>query len=154
MGYFHQMSFWGWLRDVAFITYQANIIPAMGCVAGLVVILLFSVLANRFWAALVPFCLCVGVLVVGEYDRFGVAHVTMLPLELLGLTLLAGSLPLGKFLGRALVIGCLFDLALGIGLQIGIEHREGLGVVELSRAAQWSWQEKHRWPVTFLGDHF
>ena len=38
---------------------------------------------------LIGFSLLIGLAVVGERDYFGVAHLTLVPLELLGLTLLA-----------------------------------------------------------------
>ena len=44
---------------------------------------------RNFWLMLIAFSLLIGLAVVGERDYFGVAHLTLVPLELLGLTLLS-----------------------------------------------------------------
>jgi hypothetical protein len=64
-----------------------------------------------------------GIAVHGERDTFGVAHVTLQPLVLLGLTLLAASFRfLPTLLRGALLAGCVLDFAVGIFLQVHIEN--------------------------------
>ena len=70
----------------------------MGLIGGPIVLIYLlsrmkpSLLANKqpsFWLPLVAYCFLVGIATVGEKDPFGVAHLTQLPLEILGLCLLA-----------------------------------------------------------------
>ena len=51
---------------------------------------------GKFWLAFVPCCVLVGILVVGERDSLGDAHLTLLSLEAMGLALLAGTLPVRR----------------------------------------------------------
>src|SRR5215467_13886876 len=93
---------WGRLRDGAFLVYQTNIIFAAGIVGGPVVVWQLVKRFKRkswkrtqqwvFWIAFALFCPVVGILVVGERDKFGVAHLTLLALEALALALLADVL--------------------------------------------------------------
>jgi hypothetical protein len=70
------------------------------------------------------FCVIVGTGVVGERDEYGVAHLTLLSLEVLGLTLLASCLTRSRVLAWVIIAGCLFDLCFGILLQAHIESME------------------------------
>jgi len=80
---------------------------------------------RAFWLILVPACLILGVAVHAALEEFGVAHVTLLTLFALSLTLLAvrvGSLP--RATRVALIIGCVLDFSLGVFLPARIEHLE------------------------------
>ena len=83
----------GKLRDQAFTFYQMNLIFAMGAIGGPLVLWLLYLWLIRgaatpertFWRILVPFCILVGIAVVGERDPLGVPHLTLLALEVAGL---------------------------------------------------------------------
>jgi len=90
----------GVLRDNAFGFYQVNLIFGMGLVGGpLVLWLLWGFVRRpsapprewRFWRFLIPVCVLVGMVVVGERSPFGAAHLTLIPLEILGLSLVAAA---------------------------------------------------------------
>ncbi len=168
--HFRQAAIAGFVRDVFFVSYQANCIFMLGVVGGpLALWLLFRRTRGRgFWVRLVVFCIVVGISSAGERDRFGLAHLTLLPLAAMGLALLAGAFPWRRTLGALLVAGCLIDFAAGILLHVHCESREAPAVLSLSTAARANWTAKHRadqpgfgdWfarqegRVPFLGDHF
>jgi hypothetical protein len=79
---------------------------------------------RSFWMAMAPFCFVMGIAVVGERDAWGSAHLTLLPLTVLGLTLLAASFPLPRLAALALLAGCVIDFSLGVFLQARIENLE------------------------------
>lgn len=123
----------GQWRDQAFAFYQLNLIFAMGVVGGpLALWLLWRGLGwsigggeRNFWRALVPFCVVVGVAVVGERDVRGVPHLALLTMEAMGLTLVAAhfrSLP--KTVRWLVVAGCVMDFSLGVFLQAHVESME------------------------------
>jgi hypothetical protein len=150
-----------------------NLVFAMGLVGGpLVVWLMYRAWRRpgrhgperRFWLALVPFCVVLGVATVGERDTFGLAHATLLSLEVLGLSLLASAFPFRRAAAVALVAGCAIDFSLGVFLQARIENlentpgqrifaemtltpagygMEGPGPKSLSDLAQQNWYLKH-----------
>jgi hypothetical protein len=164
----------GMVRDAAFGIYQTNAIFMMGLIGGpLVIWFLIQSLrggkwrtaAGAFWLSLVLFSLVFGVALSGERDNYGVAHVTMLPMEALGLTLLAAHFVRRRAIAFAILAGCAIDFALGVFLQARIEHLEntpehqyysGLGVKDgqfkiglpgpdsLSRNAWRNWFNKHQ----------
>jgi hypothetical protein len=123
----------GVLRDNAFGFYQVNLIFGMGLVGGpLVVWLLWGFVRRRsaavpewrFWRILIPICVIVGIAVVGERDPFGSAHLTLIPLEILGLSLIAAAFPWRRATAIAVVAGCIVDFSLGVFLQARIEALE------------------------------
>jgi len=133
MDVFKQASQAGYVRDYTFLIYQTNVIFGMGCVGGLMAIWLLwkAFVKGRhaaggqqrlFWILFIAFNLLVGVAVHGERDTFGVAHVTLQPLVLLGVTFIAGSFRYMPTILRWLVIaGCLVDFGLGVLLQAHVE---------------------------------
>jgi hypothetical protein len=170
----------GLVRDNAFAFYQVNMIFGMGFVAGPVVLwLLYRFYRRgyakerpewRFWRVMIPFCALAGIAVVGERDFFGSAHLTMLPLEVLGLSLIAASFPWRRNLAVLLMAGCAIDFGLGVFLQAhteGLENTPGQTVftaavkpwdgtwqrgssrpASLSVAAWENWFAKHRFTLT------
>ena len=123
----------GKLRDQAFTFYQMNLIFAMGAIGGPLVLWLVYLWLIRaaatpertFWRILVPFCIVVGIAVVGERDPLGVPHLTLLALEVAGITLLAAAFPkLGRAFRLAIVMGCCIDFSLGVYLQAHVEGME------------------------------
>jgi hypothetical protein len=106
----------------------------MGVVGGpLVVWLLYRAFRRRdgsrqraFW---LWFLLCIvplGIAVVGERDSFGVAHLTLIPMEALGITMLAAAFPWRRSLAIALLIGCTVDFGLGVYLHARIQSLENI----------------------------
>jgi len=172
---FKQRNRMGRLRDNAFLFYQTNMIFGMGLVGGPAVLYLLLRRFYRrprkhksewwFWLSLVLFCAIVGTGVVGERDELGVAHLTLLSLEILGLTLLASAMSRSRTLAVTVIAGCLVDFSLGIFLHAHVQGMEndsgrvvfaGLqfsnstidraspGPDALTRQAWINWVDKHR----------
>jgi hypothetical protein len=123
----------GVLRDNAFGFYQVNLIFSMGLVGGpFVVWLLWGFVRRRapgvhewrFWRVLIPCSVIVGMGVVGERDLMGSAHLTLIPLEVLGLSLVAAAFPWRRVAAIAIVAGCIVDFSLGVFLQARLEALE------------------------------
>jgi hypothetical protein len=168
----------GYWRDYAFLMYQTNLFVAMGTAGGLVVVFLFlrEVLARGgspkaqrwFWAMLVLSCVALGIAVHGERDTFGVAHVTLQPVILLGLTFLAAAFPRLPSPARwFLIVGCVADFAAGILLHFRIQnltfrilieggrryvHASDAGKMLSSFAMGNCWRKEH-FGVAFCGDY-
>jgi hypothetical protein len=119
------------VRDNVFLLYEVNLILSMGVVGGLLVVW-FVIAAFRsgkglgaernFWLMLIGFSLVIGLAVVGERDYFGSAHLTLVPLELLGLTLLAARFRTGRWIAWLIVAGCAIDFSLGIFFHTRVQH--------------------------------
>jgi hypothetical protein len=176
---FDQQTLAGTIRDNAFIFYQTNLIFSMGLIGGpLILRYLYRAFCRRFqagaarafWLAMIAFCVVVGIASVGERDPLGVAHVTLLPLEVLGLSLLAAMFPMRRALLILVVVGCLSDFSLGIFLHAHIESLEntrqktiftglrfegdqgsigvgGMGPNSLSRWGWTNWFRKHQYAL-------
>jgi hypothetical protein len=116
----------GAMRDEAFMLYQNNLIFGMGLIGGPVVLwLLWRKRASRFWMAMALFCVVVGIAVVGERDVVGVPHLTLLSLEIIGLTFLAASFPsLKRPIRLLLILGCTIDFAFGVFAQARVQSYE------------------------------
>jgi hypothetical protein len=123
----------GSTRDVAFVWYQLNLVFGMGAVGGLVVLwLLYRRLARGkalpeqlFWRWMVPFCVVVGIAVVGERDPNGVPHLTLLAVEVLGLALLAANFRrFPQFVQFLLIAACCVDFYFGVFLEARMESLE------------------------------
>jgi hypothetical protein len=130
---FRQGSASGFLRDYTFLMYQTNLIVAMGSVGGVLVITIAgrslrrsgAGLETRFWRGFVPFVVVVAVATHGSRDEFGVAHVVLQPMVLLGVTLLAAAWPtLSRAARTAALMGSMLDLGLGIALHHHVESLE------------------------------
>jgi hypothetical protein len=102
---------------------------------------------------------------VGERDRFGSAHLTLLSLQLTGLSMLAALAPWQRRFVVILLLGCAVDLSLGVLLHARVESVENTatatpfpeltfadgaiqiappGPEALSRAARGNWYAKHQ----------
>ena len=123
----------GQVRDFAFLVYQVSLpggLGSVGCV--LAAYLLWRAArgrdpvakpVRRFWLAFVPLIYVVGTSVYGGVDRFGVAHICLQPMVLLGLGLVAGGIwrvPV-RWKG-VLLVGLLFDFAVGVLLHMALQH--------------------------------
>jgi hypothetical protein len=119
------------VRDNVFLLYNTNLILSMGLIGGPLVVW-FVIAAFRsgkrlggernFWLMLIGFSLLIGLAVVGERDYFGVAHLTLLPLELLGITLLAAKFISRRSIAYAIVAGCAIDFSMGVFLHARVQH--------------------------------
>jgi len=77
---------------------------------------------RRFWLALIVGGVLLGIAVVGERDPLGVAHLTLLALQVLGLSMLAAVIPWRRrSLAILLLAGCAVDFSLGVLLQARVE---------------------------------
>ncbi len=123
----------GMVRDNIFLFYQTNLIFSMGLIGGPLVVW-FVIAAFRsgkglggernFWLMLIGFSLLIGLAVVGERDYFGVAHLTLVPLELLGITLLSARFFSRRLVASLIIAGCAIDFSLGIFFHVRIQHLE------------------------------
>jgi hypothetical protein len=174
------------LRDVAFGIYQVNLIFGMGLIGGPFALwLLYNRLLrrpaqilpeHRFWLVFLPCCVVLGIAVVGERDPNGSAHLTLLPLEALGLTLVAAAFPWKRAVAIAVLAGGLVDFSLGIYLNARIESFENTSRETVFNAAlrpadgefqpgsqtpdmlvkgtAWTnWFDKHRYEIVRLYSH-
>jgi hypothetical protein len=131
--FFNQPNALAALRDNIFLTYQVQLIFTMGVIGGPLVLWLLwrgarrrdtPSQTRRFWAWFIGASVVIGLSVVGERDYYGTAHLTLLPLELLGLTLLASRFRQGRILAMLVVAGCVIDFSLGVFLHLRVQHLE------------------------------
>jgi hypothetical protein len=64
----------------------------------------------------------VGIASSGERDLFGVGHLTLISMEVLGLTLLSAQFYKNRLIGFAILAGCAIDFGLGVYLHARVEH--------------------------------
>jgi hypothetical protein len=79
---------------------------------------------QRFWRVLIVAGVLLGIAVVGERDTLGVAHLTLLSLQALGLSMLAAVVPWRRSLVIAILAGCAVDFSCGVWLQAHVEGLE------------------------------
>jgi len=125
-------ALWGVVRDESFKLYQSNLLIGFGAVGW--ALLLWALCRRsgvgsspdraerRFWLWFVAFTIPVGIAVHGQEDRFGLAHICLQPLILVGLAFLAGRFggwtrPI-RFLALS---GLIVDAAIGILLHLRLE---------------------------------
>jgi hypothetical protein len=126
---FAQSSPWGALRDQAFIVYQLNLLLALGSV-GFAATLREAARAWRaapaaaraFWPAFLACVVALSLAAYGDREHYGLAHICMQPLILLGLAFLSSRwASLGPGWRAALAAGWALDFCLGIALQFAVE---------------------------------
>jgi 4-amino-4-deoxy-L-arabinose transferase-like glycosyltransferase len=126
---FRQSSPWGALRDQFFLVYQLNLLFALGMVGGVVAVRevfraakAAASLERRFWGLVIAGVLLLSLAAYGDRDHYGIAHICLQSVVLLGLAFLASRWStLGRGWRIALVLGWTLDLALGIALQFAVE---------------------------------
>ncbi|MDB6169796.1 MAG: hypothetical protein JWM88_2660 [Verrucomicrobia bacterium] len=126
-----QRSAWGYLRDWFFQIYQVNLLFIFGSVAWLILPVILvregrrsPARSLRFWSGFVGGAILLGVIVHGARDHWGLAHICLLAVVLLGLAYLAARWPgLGRKWKIALAAGAVVDLALGIALQFAVQSQ-------------------------------
>ncbi|WP_415909753.1 hypothetical protein [Oleiharenicola sp. Vm1] len=163
-----QASALGRARDFWFILYQTRAVWMCG-LGGAVVLAWLALLRRespprRFAVLALPVVVVLGTVVHTQPDAFGLAHIALQPLALLGLAWIAGAAAtLPRWL-RALWLGGLAgDFAAGIALHFGVQSgwldralRGPLAPDALwsayTRAAQVSYHDKQALHLTFLSD--
>ena len=121
----------GYLRDNVFLTYQVSLVFTLGLVGGPIVWwLVFRALRRyrtperNFWLAMIPFVIAACFVLAGERDYFGQAHIILISMMAIGLTLLAANFTKQRTISLAIVFGLAIDFSLGIFLQARVEHLE------------------------------
>jgi hypothetical protein len=125
-----QTSRLSWWRDYFFNIYQTNLPLAFG--SGGVVALAALVWGHRrglrpfwVWFAAGTGLLSIAVVSMPAPDRWGLTHVGLQPLVMVGLAWLASALPeLNRGLRGWLAVGLAVDFCLGIVLQFRVQHLE------------------------------
>ena len=125
-----QTSPWGYVRDWFFQSYQLNLLLALGSVAWLAVLreawrlqATAAPAERMFWGGFGLVVIGLGVAAHGARDVWGLTHICLQALVLLGLALLAARWRnLGRGWRRALVAGATLDLAAGIALHFAVQH--------------------------------
>ena len=121
------------LRDRFFGFYQPNVIFGMGIVGGpLVLWLLYRAFfrfggsseERQFWLAMIPACVVLGIGSTGEQDPRGVAHLTLFSLQVIGLSLLAGTFPWRRWMCWLIFAGCAVDFSGGVLLHAYVQNLE------------------------------
>ena len=117
-----QRSAWGALRDWCFQCYQVNLSLAFGSVAWLAILREAITRVRAFWLCCAVAVVVLGVATVGQRDHWGLTHVSLQALVLLGLAALAARwASLGRAWRLALLTGAVVDFTLGIALQFGVQ---------------------------------
>jgi hypothetical protein len=148
------------LRNYSFLVYQSNLFLALGSAGWLIALLQAWKLARRavdksllhFWAWFVAGGVVLGTAVVGERQPWGLAHLDLQPLILLGLILVAAAWQtISKPLRLLTILGLSCDFALGICLHFAYEHR--LFPLESPYSVGYlNWQLKQVNHLAFIGD--
>ena len=124
-----ETSPWGSLRDNAFLLYQVNLPFALGSVGVFALAReaarMWRASASRdrmFWTLLITGFVVLGVAVYGDRERYGIAHICMASVVLLGISFIASCWDgLETAWKWALGAGLLVDFCLGIALQFAVE---------------------------------
>jgi hypothetical protein len=147
------------LHDYSFWVYEANLFLALGSAGWLIAVLQAIKLARsgaektllHFWAWFLAGSLVLGVAVVGERNPWGLAHLDLQPVILLGLVLVATAWPtLSKPLRVLMIIGLTCDCALGVVLHLAYEH----WYLALLRIGYVNWKLKQDYQLVFVGDEW
>jgi 4-amino-4-deoxy-L-arabinose transferase-like glycosyltransferase len=143
-----QSSPWGALRDQCFLVYQLNPVLALGSVGWVVVAREAARAAGTaarrdrvFWTLSLLGIVAASFAAYGDRDHYGIGHICLQSLVLLGLAFLASRWQgLGRGWRLALAAGWAADFCLGIALQFAVEDfaidrwaSPGRGLLEVSR---------------------
>jgi hypothetical protein len=143
------------------MVYQSNLFLALGSVGWLIAVLQAHKLAQRavdksllyFWAWFMPGAVVLGIGVVGERHRWGLVHLDLQPVVLLGLIVVAAAWPtMSKPLRLLMFLGLSCDFALGVALHFAYEHWL-IPLVLVNTVGSFNWEFKQDHQLTFLGDY-
>ena len=156
----YQLSQGGWVRDYFFNIYQTNLPLAAGF--GGLFVLVFNLLRPppasvglprpemRFWRWFLPFIIVTGIVVHTPAEGWGLAHICLQPLVIIGLawiaTRLLGLPPVAQ---TGFVLLLLWDVAVGLVLPFLIEANTYY-IDELSSAPGWGFDVTHLNRVAML----
>ena len=166
---------WGHVRDAAFLLYEGNLILALGCLGG--ALLVTDAFRRRplvpsprpdsawFWAAFAAFNMITGIAVHGARMPFGLAYCAQQPIIYLGVVWIAVRfLDWPRWLRCVAAAGLLFDAAAGVLLHFWLQSYPldrpecwtgplGLRQQDLMIGmASWNWDQKIGNNVAFAGD--
>jgi hypothetical protein len=140
---------WPWpavLDQHLYLFYQLTLPFAFGCAGAVFLLWLLGrkcVAGARrrpspdrgFWIVFLSGTAVLGILVNGRFDRYGLAHICLQPLVVLGLAFLAAELPhVSRSLRRVFWAGLALDFVLGVVLHFHVEHA-GLSLVRPEASA-------------------
>ena len=121
-----QANPWTLFRDQVFYVYQSNLFFAVGTPTLLALAWLLARRAApplpRLWLIALPIVIVLGTAVHGHIDYWGLAHICLQPLVLLGLAVAAARLPgllrgpAARVLAAVLALVAIADFVLGIAL--------------------------------------
>ncbi|HEY1849144.1 MAG TPA: hypothetical protein VGG37_08050 [Opitutaceae bacterium] len=171
-GLFRQQSSWGSLRDNCFLLYQLNPVLALGSAGCLVAAAgawreaRAARAADRlFWGSLILGAFVISFAAYGDRDHYGIGHICLQPLVLLGLAFIASRWERLSLGWRVLLVtGWCADFILGIALQFAVEDyaldrwlTPGRSLVDVYRsytlASQENLREKIIAHVSFFADN-
>ncbi|HEY1791450.1 MAG TPA: hypothetical protein VGG34_00915 [Opitutaceae bacterium] len=126
---FVQANPWGAFRDHCFLLYQLDPVLAMGSVACLVAArgaarawAAASRADRAFWTGILLGIFLLSFAAYGDRDRYGIGHLCLQGLVLLGVAFAAAQWDsLGRGWRAALCLGWCADFCLGVALQAGLE---------------------------------
>lgn len=116
-----------------YLVYQLTLPFAFGITGGVFLLWLLGgtlgrpssreTVHRRFWIGFLPAVILVGIAVNGGYDPYGVAHICLQPLVVLGIAFLGAHVPrLPGRLRRIFWTGATLDFAIGAALHFAVEH--------------------------------
>ena len=125
-----QGSPWGWWRDWFFQHYQINLIFAFGSIMWLIVgreaflaARAAGAESRRFWIAFSVGAIVLGTAAHGARDHWGLAHICLQPLVLIGLAFMASRWTTFRAgTKRLLLAGGAIDVTLGIALHFAVQN--------------------------------
>ena len=126
----NQLAF---IRNAAFMVYQVNLLFMMGSISAFLIILALIKHSSNIWrtqkeqscllAFFLTFSTVLGIAVIGEIDQYGLAHICLQPLALLGIVFLSANyISFGRWSKFLLYIGIFIDFVLGIFLHFYIQR--------------------------------
>jgi hypothetical protein len=166
---------WGHVRDAAFLLYEGNLILALGCLGG--ALLVTDAIRRRaslpgarrdtawFWAAFAGFNLVTGIAVHGARMPFGLAYCAQQPIVYLGVVWIAVRfVDWPRWLRCVAAAGLLIDAAAGVLLHFWLQSypldlpQSWTGPLGLKHddlmigMASWNWDQKIANSIVFAGD--